>query len=73
MEVCHEISICSFYFSLIFAFTSYPNLQTIWQKDTFIRGHHTYHFDGNNLASGVYYYQLVTGDYREVRQMILLR
>jgi hypothetical protein len=37
------------------------------------QGNHTYTFDGKNLASGVYYYQLVTGDYREVKKMIFLR
>jgi hypothetical protein len=37
------------------------------------QGNHTYKFDGMNLASGVYYYQLVAGDYREVKKMILLR
>jgi hypothetical protein len=37
------------------------------------QGNHTYQFDGKNLASGVYYYQLVAGDYREVKKMILLR
>jgi hypothetical protein len=37
------------------------------------QGNHTYQFDGNNLASGVYYYQLVAGQYREVKKMILLR
>jgi hypothetical protein len=36
-------------------------------------GNHTYTFDGKNLASGIYYYQLVAGDYREVKKMILLR
>jgi hypothetical protein len=36
-------------------------------------GKHIYQFDGKNLASGVYYYQLVAGDYREVKKMILLR
>jgi predicted GH43/DUF377 family glycosyl hydrolase len=29
--------------------------------------------DASDLASGVYYYQLVAGDYREVKKMILLR
>jgi D-alanyl-D-alanine carboxypeptidase len=37
------------------------------------QGNHIYQFDGKNLASGVYYYQLVAGDYREVKKMILLR
>ncbi len=53
------------------------------------QGNHTCTFDGKNLASGIYYYQLVTGDpstglsraasrgsgqhYREVKKMILLR
>ena len=37
------------------------------------QGNHSYTFDGNNLASGVYYYQLVAGDFMEVKKMILLR
>jgi hypothetical protein len=37
------------------------------------QGNHTYTFDGKNLASGIYYYQLVAGEYREVKKMILLR
>ena len=36
-------------------------------------GNYTYSFDGSNLASGVYYYQLVASEYREVKKMILLR
>jgi len=36
-------------------------------------GNHTYHFDGRNLASGVYYYQLVAGEFQDVKKMILLR
>jgi len=36
-------------------------------------GNHTYQFDGKNLASGIYYYQLTAGDYREVKKMILVR
>ena len=37
------------------------------------QGNHTYTFDGSNLASGIYYYQLVAGDYREVKKMILIK
>jgi hypothetical protein len=37
------------------------------------QGNHTYTFDGRILASGVYYYQLVAGDYMEVKKMILIR
>ena len=36
-------------------------------------GNHAYKFDGRNLASGIYYYQLVAGDFREVKKMILLK
>ncbi len=36
-------------------------------------GNHTHTFNGKHLASGVYFYQLVAGNYREVRKMILLR
>jgi hypothetical protein len=37
------------------------------------QGNHIYQFEGKNLASGIYYYQLVAGDFREVKKMILLR
>ena len=37
------------------------------------QGNHTYTFDGKNLASGIYYYQLVAGEYREVKKMILIK
>jgi photosystem II stability/assembly factor-like uncharacterized protein len=36
-------------------------------------GNHTFKFDGRNLASGIYYYQLAAGKYREVKKMILLK
>ncbi len=36
-------------------------------------GKHTYTFNGRNLASGVYYYVITAGDYRDVKKMILLR
>jgi hypothetical protein len=37
------------------------------------QGNHTYTFDSKNLASGIYYYQLVAGDFREVKKMILIK
>jgi hypothetical protein len=37
------------------------------------QGNHSYTFEGTNLASGIYYYQLTAGEYREVKKMILLR
>ncbi|MHA2275013.1 MAG: T9SS type A sorting domain-containing protein [Candidatus Kariarchaeaceae archaeon] len=36
-------------------------------------GNHTYTFDGKNLASGIYYYQLVAGDYREIKKMVQIK
>jgi len=36
-------------------------------------GNYTYTFDGKNLASGIYYYQLVAGDFREGKKMILIK
>ena len=36
-------------------------------------GNHTYLFDGRNLASGVYYYQLVAGTFRQIQKMVLLK
>ena len=37
------------------------------------QGNHTYQFDGKNLASGVYYYKIQAGEYREVKKMILIK
>jgi photosystem II stability/assembly factor-like uncharacterized protein len=45
---------------------------------TLVRGHqnpgnHAYQFDGSDLASGVYYYQLVAGEFKQVRKMVLIK
>jgi len=37
------------------------------------QGNHTYQFDGKNLASGVYYYQLVAGDFTVIKKMVLIK
>ena len=37
------------------------------------QGSHTCKFDGGGLASGIYYYQLVAGEFHQVKKMILLR
>jgi hypothetical protein len=37
------------------------------------QGNHTCTFDGRHLASGVYYYQLVAGKYREVKKRLLVK
>ena len=36
-------------------------------------GHHQVEWNASGFASGVYYYQLVAGEFREVKKMILLR
>jgi hypothetical protein len=42
-------------------------------SDKLNAGNHTFYFDGSRLASGIYYYQLDTGEYKAVRKMILVR
>lgn len=37
------------------------------------RGNHFVNFDGNNLASGIYFYQIKFGDITQTRKMILVR
>jgi hypothetical protein len=36
-------------------------------------GEYEVKFDGTNLPSGVYYYKIVSGDYSEVRKMVLIK
>jgi hypothetical protein len=42
-------------------------------SDKLNQGDHIYTFDGQNLASGVYYYRIEAGEYQDVKKMILLR
>jgi len=36
-------------------------------------GNHTYQFNSKNLSSGIYFYRIETGDFQDVKKMILLR
>jgi len=36
-------------------------------------GRYSVTFDGNNLPSGIYYYKIESGNYTQVRKMILLK
>jgi hypothetical protein len=36
-------------------------------------GKYTFLFDGRNLASGVYFYRLVAGDFTAVKRMVLVK
>lgn len=40
-------------------------------KETLSAGTHTYEFNGSNLASGVYFYTLTTGEFTSTKKMIL--
>lgn len=42
-------------------------------NDTRNAGRYSVQFDGGNLSSGVYLYELVAGKYREVKKMTLVR
>jgi len=36
-------------------------------------GMHEYQFDAVHLSSGIYFYQIVAGNYREIKKMVLVR
>ena len=36
-------------------------------------GYHQIQWEARNLPTGVYFYQLIAGDFREVKQMILIK
>jgi len=37
------------------------------------KGNHTVEFNGNNLPSGIYFYRLVSGNFSEVKRMMLIK
>jgi hypothetical protein len=56
------------------AFTTLYNDSVVTLIDGFVEaGEHTVTFDGNQSASGVYFYQLEAGDFIDTRKMILLK
>jgi hypothetical protein len=38
-----------------------------------LSGFHTYQWNASNMPSGIYYYQIQAGDFREVKKMILMK
>ena len=36
-------------------------------------GYYTVDFDGSDLASGIYFYKLITGSYSEIKKMVLVK
>ena len=38
-----------------------------------LAGDYSYVFDGSNLASGIYYYRIVAGEFQAVKKMILIK
>ncbi len=48
-------------------------LVSILADDNFAAGTYETEFNGKNLASGVYFYRMINGDFSEVRKMILIK
>ena len=42
-------------------------------NDTVESGEHAFAFDGQNLVSGVYFYSMQAGEFRQIRKSILLK
>jgi hypothetical protein len=46
---------------------------TVLINENKVSGEHTIHWNATNQASGIYYYQLQAGSYREMKKMILMK
>lgn len=42
-------------------------------NEKLIQGSYVVKFNGSNLASGVYYYELSSGNFKEIKKMILIK
>lgn len=38
-----------------------------------LAGYYTAEFDASNLASGVYFYKLVSGDFNQVKRILVIK
>ena len=47
-------------------------VQTLIDNDL-EQGNHTYRFDAKDLSSGIYFYQLTAGNFKEQKKMMLLK
>jgi hypothetical protein len=45
----------------------------VLKNELFSSGIHTVQFDGSNLASGIYFYELKANEFRDVKKLILLK
>ena len=48
-------------------------VKTLVSDEELRAGYHQYSFDGSNISSGIYFYELVAGKYRTVKKMLLLK
>jgi len=54
-------------------YNSLGQLMTTLIDEELSVGNHKVIFDGNDYPSGIYFYRIISGDYRETRKMILLK
>jgi len=68
-----EFSIPETEFTTLKVFNTLGQEVAVLVSNKLNRGKHTYTFNAQNLASGIYYYLLVAGDYRAVKKLTLLK